>query len=166
MDKDNYRYRLLIMKKALIICLTIIFIHTLVCAIDRNINSSQRSLEKSKQEMVTEHEEANEITYDITRFDSSSGFLSLMYNDEIYYYAGLIYDKSELLYYITLAEFVGNVEFRTNDEAFPKMNLETNYLEVGTKLYSLEKYIIAVFENPQKWQGKVICGQILILDNE
>lgn len=160
MDKNNRCYKLLALDKAIIICLIILSACLTACAGDNYVEFHHQSSIDDGQDSTTY------VTYDINRFSKSSDFLALLYNNDIYYYADVIYDINELSYYVSLAELVGIVESTIADENSPKMHLESNFLEVGTKLYLQDEYIIAAYEEPQEWQNKVIYGQILIIKNK
>lgn len=126
-----------------------------------------------------ESEITNETTYDISRYVQSSEFLAVIYNDAPYYYSDNIYDPQELAYYLSLAEYVGQVESDADEnptvveyfledgtpvyaELFPTENFQSNFLTIGTKLYILGDYMIAEFAEP--WDnGRIVYGQVMMM---
>ncbi len=132
----------------------------------------------SEDTLPNEPEITTTKTYDISRYEKSSEFLAVIYNDVPYYYSENIYDPQELAYYLSQAEYVGQVESDADEnyapaedysdgetpvgEMFPTKNFQSNFLAIGTKLHILDGYMIAEFAEP--WDnGKIVYGQVLML---
>lgn len=133
----------------------------------------------SEDTLPDEPEITTTKTYDISRYERSSEFLAVIYNDVPYYYSENIYDPQELAYYLSLAEYVGQVESDADEnpsvveyfledgtpvyaEQFPTENFQSNFLAIGTKLYILGDYMIAEFAEP--WDnGRIVYGQVMKL---
>ena len=132
----------------------------------------------SEDTLPNEPEITTTKTYDISRYEKSSEFMAVIYNDVPYYYSENIYDPQELAYYLSQAEYVGQVESDADEnyvpaedysdgetpvgEMFPTKNFQSNFLAIGAKLHILDGYMIAEFAEP--WDnGRIVYGQVLML---
>lgn len=169
MGKNNYCNKLL----TIVISLMIL---TMLCSCSRN-DSIQGELPStdSTDESVTDttntadDSQNSEVQeYDISQYKSNSKFLTVMYNDNIYYYCGNLYDSNEVEYYISMSEYIGVIETCLDEEEFVSNNFESNFIAAGRQLYIYDDYMIAVLENPSSSKGnpRISYAQILIRNPE
>lgn len=122
-----------------------------VSAIDVEINYAEKPANPSAE---------SETTYDITQYNHLSSFLALIYDRIPYYYCDNISIEAELKEYIASAELVGT-SIEIDENTFPTNEFESNFVLNNSKIYISGDYIIAEFDEPQKWQSQTIYGQVL-----
>lgn len=101
------------------------------------------------------------ISYSLGNYTITNYFLGVTHDGKYYSMCDKLYDRDELEYFLVGSDYIGEAEMLDGEIiGLPDIanDLETNYLESGTKLYVKNDYLIGVYSKVQTSGAKSVYG--------
>lgn len=122
------------------------------------ITTTEQDLTETGTDITTEN-----TSFQIRDYDNKpqSESIGVFFNDNFYGWISQIRDENEINSYIAQGEYIGESKEKQivyqgssdeqvvgADDWYPDSDLECNGLNAGTPLYSVDNYIVAVYDTP------------------